>query len=1007
MKYFTKSLMLYLLCICVHAQEFRVEHIGVNDGMSQGSPYHILKDSRGFMWFGTQDGINRYDGHTFKIYKSDINDPHGLHGVNIAGLVEDHNGNIWVGTEEGLNCYERTTDHFRLVTKDSQTHTKKRTSPFFADENELWYIREGEGILAYNFKTQSHRIVAPIAYITQDFDYIDWTTKTAKGDIWMLKPKGLVQYSTTEQKYYHYFSDTPNNIVGPPLNIYCIYIDNKNIIWLGTSHGLLRFDPIYKEFRFFEKSPNGQSLGSVYSLASSQDNILWVGTQRNGIWKFDTKHEILFSANLPSSTRRPLDNYEIVRIYIDDRGIVWANTDPDGLLKIIPNAPTFQKLTDISYLPDSKRFINYSVRCLGQDGNGNIWVGTEGELLVLDKKNSTIKGRFLSNASLSNIPAHNNLRFIFKDSHQQMWVGTFGGIYKFDSISKQFRLIQFDKDPTKSVYVRNIIELPDGLFLIGTPEGAFIFNPKNESFSKAPILNGKNVFASFIASDGTIWLSAYFDGLYGFKYENRSWRVVFHGLTSFNINLIREDTRRNIFWIATEKGLVAYQPKSQKYVFYSTKNGLANSYIYCIELDKASNLWMSTNRGITKFEPQKQLFRNFDLSDGIQGYEYNGNAGFKDFDGRIWFGGINGLNSFYPEQITNMSFKPPVHFYNFKVNEKPYITSKHINELGEISLPFSENTFSIEFSAIDFYSNGHNYYQYKLEGQDNNWVKSGDRNYVRYPNLAAGHYTFKVKAANRDGVWSDTEKTLKIYIRPPFWQTWWFYVFCSGGIGYIAFAWGRNRLSLLRKKEQERLKIALDAQEQERKQIAQDLHDEIGARLATLKLYATSMTQFLSKEGLDMKAKTMEIINDSIIDIRRMLRELSPRIVENYGYAAGLDELTSKIKQSGQIEIEIDTSRMPERLPHHIEIGLYRITQELLNNTLKHGQAKKITIRVHKENMNISLDYFDNGIGFDYHKAKQGLGIGNIESRVTLLKGSIIWQPKTGEGNAVFIQIPA
>ncbi len=961
------------------------------------------------MWFGTQDGINRYDGHSFKVYKSDVNDPFSLHGVNIAGLVEDPQGNIWVGTEEGLNCYERSTEHFKLITNPAVPQSKKRTSPFYVDKNELWYIREGEGIVAYSFKTKSHRTIAPKVYITQDFDYIDWTTKTPQGDVWMLKPEGLARYSTTEKKYYHYFSNSTENVVGPALGIYCLYVDKKNIVWLGSAQGLIRLDPVSREYQIFDRTSDGRMLGSVFSVAASSDQNLWIGTQRNGMWTFDTKHEILFSANLPFVTPHPLDNYEIVRVYIDDRGIIWANIDPDGLLKIIPNAPVFQKMVDAPLLPENKRFNNYSVRCMAEAPNGDVWIGTEGELAILDKKTHLIKARYLTETPKGSMHTHNYLKYIFKDKRNQMWVGTYGGIYKFDSLQKQFKLLMFKPNATRSDYVRNITELPDGLFLIGTPDGSWLFDPSTTTFKKAPILENKNLFATFFSSDSTLWLAAYFDGLYGFKYKNRKWQQVFHGLTAFNINLMRQGISANKLWIATEKGLLDFNVSLRKYKFYNTQQGLANSYIYAILIDKSQNLWLSTNRGISKFDVAAQTFRNFDLPDGIQSYEYNGNACLLGSDGRMWLGGVKGLNSFFSEKINQLSYKPRAHFYNLKVNDRLYETEKQVNEVSNITLNYGQNTWSLEFAAIDFYSNGRNFYQYQLEGQDKNWVYGGSRNYVRYANLPAGNYTFKLRAANRDGIWSSEEKKIGIIIMPPFWQSWWFYLLCSVALGYLVLSIFQNRISFLRKKEQDRLKIALEAQEQERRYIAQDLHDEIGARLATLKLYATSMAQHFSvhSEGEEMKNKTIEIINESIVDVRRMLRELSPRIVEQYGYATGLEELVSKIRQSGQIEIEIDTSRLPERLLTSIEIGLYRITQELMNNTLKHAGAKKITVRAHQENKLIHLDYFDDGQGFEYKIAKQGLGIGNIESRVALMNGTISWRPKIGEGNAVFIEIPA
>ncbi|AXE20986.1 histidine kinase [Runella rosea] len=990
------------------AQDYRLEHIGVNQGLSQGSPYHMLKDSRGFMWFGTQDGVNRYDGHSFKVYKPDVKDPHSLHGVNIAGLVEDKQGNVWLGTEEGLNCYERATDRFRLVIDKSQKGIKRRTSPFYVNADELWYIREGDGILAYEFRTGKHRVVAPKVFITQDFDYIDWTTRTPAGDVWMVGTKGIVKYTIKEKKYHYYFSDHAENKLGYPLNIICLYVDSKNIVWLGSLQGIIRLDTACGEFQLFDKTPDNRNLGAVYSIAEGINHKLWIGTQRNGFWNFDTKKRELQAVYLPHVTPRSLDNYEITRIYVDNRGIIWANVDPDGLLKIIPNASIFYKITDAPNLPNSRRLDNFSVRCMIQAPDGNMWIGTEGSIAVLNPKSRIILKRYLTQSNSPSLPSVNFIKSFLRDRQNQMWLGTYGGLMQFDAKTEKFQLYQFDQNPSRNNYTRNILELSDGRLFLGTPLGPWIFDPKTKTFTESPILKNRNVFSVYQAKDSTIWLSAYFEGLYGFKYQNRQWKQVYSGMKQFNINVIREDTVSRTLWIGTEKGLIELNPLDRRYAFYDERHGIANSYIYGVVSDKQRNLWLSTNHGISQLDIQTRQFRNFDLTDGIQGYEYNGNAFAMSKEGEIFFGGVKGFNSFFPERIRKLSFRPSVHLYNFKVNEGVYPLAKQINETDVISLSYDQNTLSMEFAAIDYYSNGQNTYRYKLEGLDKKWIISNNRNYVRYANLAPGKYVFRVSAANRDGVWSDSEKILYIRINPPFWQTWWFYIFCTGLVGYVAFMAGRNRLVSLKQKEQERLKIALEAQEQERKQIAQDLHDEVGARLATLKLYASSLTKYLSDhpESQEIKKKTLEIINDSIVDIRRMLRELSPRMLEQYGYAAAVEALAEKIRQSGEVSVEVDASRLPERFPAEIETGLYRVTQELMNNTLKHAEAKKITIRVHLDDDIIHFDYFDDGKGFTYNQAKQGLGIGNIESRVAVLRGQIVWTPIVGEGNAVFIQIP-
>ena len=264
----------------------QIQHLTVKDGLSQSSPYHMLTDSRGFLWLGTQDGVNRYDGHQFRIYKPDVGDAHSLRGVNIAGIVEDKQGNIWVGTEEGLNRYDRASDRFSLIRTSSR---KRRTSPFHATDQEIWFSSEGEGLMVYNFKTRKLRRIGKYAHINRDFDFVDWTTCSPAGDIWMLYPKGVARFSLQDKAYHPYFTDTPLNEYGEPRNVYSLVVDKADIAWLGTDRGLVRFDHRQKQHRFFEWTSGSHPLGVVYSVADDGKGRLWLGTRRNGLWIFDKK----------------------------------------------------------------------------------------------------------------------------------------------------------------------------------------------------------------------------------------------------------------------------------------------------------------------------------------------------------------------------------------------------------------------------------------------------------------------------------------------------------------------------------------------------------------------------------------------------------------------------------------------------------------------------------------------------------------------------------------------
>ncbi|TDB63420.1 ligand-binding sensor domain-containing protein [Arundinibacter roseus] len=989
-----------LLAPGLWAQPMQIQHLTVKDGLSQSSPYHMLKDSRGFLWLGTQDGVNRFDGHHFRVYKPDARNPYSLKGVNIAGIVEDKSGNIWVGSEEGLNCYERSKDRFFLI--KTSPH-KRRTSPFYATKEELWFTSEGEGIMTYNFKTRKLRQLGKYAYINRDFDYVDWTTYTTFGDVWLQYAKGLVRFDIQEKTYHYYFTDHLRNEYGEPFNVYSFVIDKNNIAWLGTDRGLVRFDHQAQKHQIFDATHPQQpdKLGDVFSLAEDHNEQLWIGTQRNGLWIFDKKSQKFREVNHRINSPESFENYEFYRVYVDNSGIIWANSDPDGLVKIVPNASMFGYFGQPDPTRPERNLSDLSIRSIGEDAEGRIWLGTEGGLDIFNRQKESIEARYFTDE-------HNILKFIFRDSRKLMWIGTYGGLLLFDPKTKDFKRFLYNQDPGTRIYTRNIVELPDHRLLLGTQLGMWIFDPKDASYIRVPYLTDQNIFSTFIDHQGILWLGSYFDRLYAYKIQGDTWEKIYEGLTNFNINAIREDQARGLLWICTEKGLVAFHRNSRKYKLYDEADGLVNSYIYGVVIGKDGNVFMSTNHGISSLNSTTGLIRNFDLTDGLQGYEYNGNAFFQTRSGECYFGGVKGVNYFYPRQFQTLSYQPRIHFFNFRVNEEPFQSTGYVDEMNLITLNHNQSTFSLEFTSIDYYSNGKNYYKYFLEGQDQGWVNAGDRTYVRYANLSPGNYVFTVKSANRDGVWNDRGRKLYITIRPPFWRTWWFSALYLLGIAGGTFVVAQGRLRRISKKQKERLKIILDAQEQERKSIAQDLHDEVGSRLATLKLYISSLTNYLkeSPEADRLKKEVFDIIHISLVDIRRLLRELSPRTLEQYGYAAAVEELVSKINAAEQIHVTFECRKLPEQLPESIEIGLYRITQELLNNSLKHSEASEITISVIPSGDSISFFYSDNGKGFVYSNASKGLGIHNIESRVSILGGKIQWFSAPGKGLEVPIEIP-
>ncbi|MVM32307.1 histidine kinase [Spirosoma sp. HMF4905] len=1023
---------------------FRIDHIGVSDGLAQGSVYYMLKDTRGFLWLGTQDGLNRYDGHRFRTYRPALGkdgsiQPGTIRGINIFGIVEDSDGNLWVGTEEGLNRYDRKRDRFDYFSVNNpgvrRTRQSSRTIPFFINQTELIYLSDSEGLVQFDYRKRHKTILAANLHPTKEYDLQSSAVRTPSGDIWLHASTGLLRYNLTSRKLSHYFSNHPHNLFGPAQVIFSFYIDSDGIAWLGTGTGLIRFD--YRQSTYQTYATVGANpISAIYSLASDQRGRLWLGTQNDGVLYFD-KRSRLFGRVYNSMRNAPrLSEFRVSKIYTDNLGIVWANTDPDGLARIIPDAFLFGGITKnqtIDTVPSDKKLSNYTIRGFLEERFDRLWVLTQNGINILDPRTNRVIDRYLTSNPSTSGPIRGIARSLYRDPQRRIWVGRPGGVMAFDPKTETFESILFPSSHSlvSANYVRNMVSISDTMLVAATEDGLYALNTRRRNWSKVSILADQNIFSLWYDTTAQqLWVGTYLNGYYCYQVSQTggsqtgksparaikplNWHFVRSGLKGYMVLHIRPDASKQTIWLSSDHGAVALNAHTGQFRLYTERQGLANSFVYSTITDAQNKIWMSTNRGISRLDPTTQAIKNFTPNDGLQGYEFNGNAFVRLANGELFFGGVNGFNRFRPDAFHSSSFNPYVHIYSLSINEVPFSTDTYVGEATRINLDHTQNTLALEFAALDFFSNGQNNYQYQLTGYDDYWVMAGERNYVRYANLPPGDYTFQVKAANQDGHWSHRIHKLLIHIEPPFWRTISFVLIVILLIVLAVWGWIRQRENSIRQQEVDRLRLSYDIQEQVKKDIARDLHDEIGTRLATIKLYTTQLTQLAgeSPKLSALKSTIFLLINDTIGDVRNLLRKLNPQTLERHGYVAAVDELFSRISDSGVINAQFILSEITEdtnRFPADTEVMLYRITQELVNNSLKHANATRIELHMVHQPDRIVLIYHDNGLGFNYEQAKKkatGLGISNIESRVALLGGRISWQSKSTHGVQATIEIP-
>ncbi len=1017
---------------------FRIDAIGVADGLAQGSVYYMLKDSRGFMWFGTQDGLNRYDGHHFRTYRPVLTrrglpQAGSIRGINIFGIIEDTDGNLWIGTEEGLNRYDRLTDQFQFIrqTASGTQRPTGRVLPFYVDNTDLLYLSDAEGLVRFTYRTGHRTILTTKLRPPKEYNLQSSTVRTPTNDVWLHAAKGLMRYNLTDGSTSHYFSDRPDNQAGLVEAVFSFFIDADNIAWIGTANGLIRFDYRTKAYQIYAVAGT-TNIGSIYSIAPDAQERLWLGTQRNGVLFFDKRARLFGHVKQPVINNRPMTDFEINKIFVDDIGIIWANADPAGLLRIIPGAFVFgglykQQQTDV--LSPDRTLSNHTVRGFMEERFDRIWIATANGIDVLDPRSNRIIQRFLTNAGRGDMPKQALVKCLYRDPQQRIWVGMPGGVLAYQPDSQSFLPIRFSTDSSLLVsnYVRNLTSLSDTTLVAATEAGLYLLNTRRNQWTKLPHLPETNIFSLWYdAPARQLWVGTFLNGYFCYQLPDSPqpgnkpshWRLLKSGLNGSMVLHIRPDTTRKMLWLATNRGLMALKPQSGRSKLYAEAQGLANSFVYGSLPDVTGAVWLSTNRGLSRLDPATGNIKNFTPDDGIQGYEYNGNAFLRATNGDLYFGGVDGFNRFSPNQFRSSFFNPVVYISSLLINEKRLEANAYAGEMEHISLPHDQNTLSLEFAALDYLSNGHNTYQYKLAGYEDDWIMAGERNYVRYANLPPGAYTFLVKATNRDGKWSNRVRQMTIQINPPFWQSWSFIILMVLVVTTLILAWVRRREDAIRQKQVERLRLAYDIQEQVKRDIARDLHDEIGTRLATVKLYTTQLTRQVGETPaiLSLKTTIFSLINDTISDVRNLLRKLNPKTLEQYGYVAAIEELFDRVNASGMVQAQIlleqKTPGEPtasSRLPASAEVMLYRITQELVSNSLKHANPRRIDLRVLILPDLVRLRYADDGSGFDRERIQQGstgLGMGSIESRVALLNGKIIWQTQPGQGMYVTIEVP-
>ena len=1057
----------------------KIDHLTIEQGLSQSLVFDIYQDKEGYLWFATQDGLNRYDGYSFKVFRNHIDDSTSISHNDVHAIAGDNKGNLWLATAGGgLNKYDTKSGIFTSyrseIDNPKSLSSDLLTGICIDDSGFLWIGTQGGGLNLFDPKSEIFtRYLIPgespenlwsniISFVFEDskhqlwigsdwglykfrrengqFEFVDLLSNNdfnkvssifedKDGILWIgVEGRGLIRFDSNRGQIKHY-----NLNFGPMKHefankIRTLFPLSSNQIAIGTyGAGLWIFNPESETwFSFQHKSGNPGSLSHdhIFKVLEDRGHILWIGTFK-GVDKLDLKsnkfghHKLVDDQETATGLDKGDQANFILSILKDRENNIWCGTLGAGLYRIDGKSKRTKIYTSGSRNPSGLKD-NY-IWSLYEDKSSNIWVGSGRGLHRYDKKTN----RFIFQNNKGEEKSNENLvRTIYEDKQENLWIGFFNaGLHKYDKNTntfKSYRHIHLRPDGRQPYLILSIFEDRNGILWIGTDGGGLIrFNPANQVYHR-----------------------------YGYKSGDA------RGIRSPRVNAINEDIDGNL-WIGTSNGLVIIHHDRNVLNYYSEKDGLANSFIYAIEIDHLNNYWISTNRGLTKITNEGNFnlsFRNYDVEDGLQSNEFNTGSSFQTMEGELLFGGINGYTSFFPEKVTNNPTIPLTTITNFHIG-KEIIRGNPNN--SKVEIDYADNSLTFEFAALEFTNPRKNQYKYKMDGFDEDWIIARTRRFTTYTNLDAGEYTFRVKGTNNDGMWSEEDAWIQIKIIPPIWQTIWAYLVYIAlfFIGLISLVkWRERKLEddkrLLAQKIEEKtveLKKSYEKLEHSQQKLIQATKMKAIGTMASgmahsfnnLLMVILGSSQLLMEKfkntSTDKQIRTIEQAAKDGAEIIKKLQKFGRSEDEPAEQPIDLNEIIeetieiSRFKLSDQkrkYDVTVDIQTSLEQIPlvngNVSELRLVFIDL-ILNAIEAYKTSGTIEIFSLSEGEKVIVKIKDKGVGIEkeilehifepFYKTEEGrgdgLGLSQIYSIINQHGGTIKVESHPGQGTEVIIKLPA
>ena len=866
------------------------KHIKSENGLSNSTIETILQDSRGFMWFGTRDGLNRYDGSQIIVYRNNPADTTTITDNFITSLFKDKQSRLWVGTLNGLNLFDPKLNRFTRVKHnptDNKTIASNHITTIYGDtKGRIWIGTAGGGISLYQAASNSFKRVSCRSGNKSSTEVSNIYTffEDSRGNLWAGTEAGLFVFDNGADGF---SGVDPQPPTAGTHTIRSVAEYKNGTLLLGMEdNGLAVFDPAFRTYQqYMHAASNSTSISSnlVRTIYSGNKGAIWVGSVNGGLDWFDIANGTFYNYQYQPDNPSSLSQRTVSVLYEDRQGNLWIGTHRGGINLYTPGSEKFKRFQQ---KPGGNGLSYNDVKSFCEDSFGNIWIGTDGGgLNLFNRKLNTFtiyKYDPFDAASLGS----NEVIDIKEDTDGNLWIATWGGgLCLYNRATNNFTRYRTNT-PTNghitSDYIQCIFEDRDHQTWIGTYYGGLqmldkktkTFTPINKSKTGKTSLAGNNVLSMAQDREGNLWIGTDDGGLNKLSASTGEFEHYFDQEDKKpDIRILFTDSKGNL-WLG-QAGLYLYNKAANKFDVFTISEGLASVFIKGIVEDNNGVLWISTSDGLKQLDVKTRTARTYNTSDGLQDMEFEANAFLETKDGQIYFGGVNGFNCFYPTDIKANNFIPPVYVTDFQVQNQKVVggngnplLAQDISFTNVIKLAYTEATFSFGFAALNYTASGNNRFAYKLEGWDKDWIHAGSDNRASYTNVAPGTYTFTIKASNNDGVWNEKGHRIIVVIAAPFWQTWWFRALVSVaalGAGWYVY---RIRRKIQRQRYEEDKKEEIH---QMQLQFFTNISHEFRTPLA---LITGPVEKLLKEDGGTKNAHVYQVIQRNAGRLLQLINEL-------------------------------------------------------------------------------------------------------------------------------------